>query len=105
MSQEAYKVLKEDLTNVGLLNAPQIQYVFGRWIRPREPLSSHARKGGGLWVAPTLSVARQYVRYLRKKHGITARVFKCRIGKILYRSSCRIKTDKLFFTKADEIKI
>ena len=103
MPRYAYKVLKPDLTNVGLLKAPVMQYRFAEWMRPLEPLSDHPRKGGGLWTAPTLSVAKQYAKYLRRKHGLAVRIFRCRIGDVLYETSCRIKTDALYFTEADEV--
>lgn len=90
---------------MGLLNAPIMQYRPGEWMRPLEPLSEHPRKGGGLWAAPTLSAAKGYVRYLRKKHGIRARVFRCEIGRVLYETSGRVKTDKLRFSEADEMII
>ena len=105
MAEYAYKVLKPDLTNVGLLNAPTMQYRAGEWNRPMEELSDHPRKGGGLWVAPNLSGAKQYRKYLKRKHNMDTRIFKCRIGKVLYRTSVRIKTDKLFFTIDDEVSI
>lgn len=97
-----YKVLRENLVNVGLLNAPAYQYVPGRWNVPLEPLSPHRMKGGGIWVAPTLSGARAYQKYVLRKHEIATRVFRCRIGTVLYKSSCRIKTSKIFFTREDE---
>ena len=80
-----------------------MQYKFNVWNKPLEPISNHPRKGGGLWVTPTLSIAKSYVKYLNKKHGITARVFKCKIDDIMFQSSCRIKTNKLRFTEKDEI--
>jgi len=63
----AYKVLKKDLTNIGLLNAPIMKYKLGVWNKPLEPISDHPRKGGGLWVAPTISSAKGYIKYLKKK--------------------------------------
>jgi len=99
----AYKVLKDDLSSLRLLGAPHFVYSFGMWNLPLEPLSGHPRKGGGIWVAPTLSAAKKMVRYMKKAHGVSTRIFRCEIGRILHRTSCRIKTDKIFFTQADEI--
>lgn len=101
--QTAYKVLRVDLTSLGLLGATQKQYQVGAWNRPDETLSDHPRKGGGLWVAPTRASARALRRYVLKKHGIPTRLFRCRIGKVLHATSCRVKTDKLRFDAIDEI--
>lgn len=98
-----FKVLRADLTSVGLLGAKQMQYQFDIWNMPSEPISDHPRKGGGLWVAPTKSDARSFQKYVFRKYGIATRIFRCEIGKIIYRTSCRIKTDKLFFRVEDEI--
>lgn len=99
-----YKVLRKDLTSVGLLGATIMQYHFNVWNKPLEPLSDHPRKGGGLWISRTKSKAKEYKRYVYKKHGIVARIFACKIGKILFQTSGRVKSDKVFFTEEDEIK-
>ena len=94
-----YKVIRSNLTSVGLLGARRIQYKIGEWVYPGEPLSDHPKKGGGLWVVRTGSAAREYRRYVLKEHGIKARIFRCEIGKVLYDTSKiyptsrRIKTD------------
>lgn len=101
-----YKVLKQDMTNVGLLNAPLMKYFFCQWNRPMEQLSDHPRKGGGLWLAATLGIANKYRRYLLEKHGIVTRIFRCRIDNVLYnKSKERIKTDGVYFDIKDEIFI
>lgn len=101
-----YKVLKQDMTNVGLLKAPIMKYHFCVWNEPMEELSDHPRKGGGLWLATSLSVANKYRRYLLEKHGIVTRIFKCRIRNILYNQSKeRIKTDGIYFDINEEIFI
>ena len=103
INKKCFKVLREDLTSVGLLGAPRKQYYYSIWNKPDEPLSHHPRKGGGLWVAPTKADAKSLQRYVLKKYGITTRIFSCEIGNILHKTSCRIKTDKLFFDENDEI--
>jgi hypothetical protein len=100
---QCFKVLREDLTSVGLLGAPQKQYRFGIWNKPDEPISNHPRKGGGLWVTPTQSDAKAFRKYVLKKHGVRTRIFRCKIGKILHQTSCRVKTDKMFFAEKDEV--
>ena len=99
-----YKALRQDLTSVGLLGATQMQYRFGVWNKPLEPLSAHPRKGGGLWVFMKKYDAKRAKKYLLEKHKIVARIFACRIGKIIYQTSYRTKTDKVFFTQKDELK-
>lgn len=94
-----FKVLRQDLTSVGLLGADRLQYKLRKWVKPREPLSDHCRKGGGLWVVKKAGDARHIRKYLREKHGITARIFECRIGRILFESSFRVKTDRVLLLK------
>jgi hypothetical protein len=101
--QLCYKVLREDLTSLGLLGAPCLQYRFGEWNRPQEALSDHPRKGGGLWVAPTLGAARSMRKYMQRKDGVRTRIFRCRIDGVLYRTSCRVKTAGVLFTAEDEV--
>lgn len=94
-----FKVLRQDLTSVGLLGATPLKYIIGKWVKPREPLSSHPRKGGGLWVVRKLSDARSVKRYMLKKHGVIARIFSCDIGRILYETSYCVKTSKVRIKK------
>lgn len=99
-----FKVLRQDLTSVGLLGATKMQYHFGIWNRPLEPLSAHPRKGGGLWVFMKKYHAKRAKKYLLEKHNIVARIFACRIGRIIYQTSYRTKTDGVFLTQKDELK-
>ncbi len=94
-----FKVLRHNLTSLGLLGAVSIRYKIGRWVKPKEPLSNHPRKGGGLWVVKKLSDARGVEKYMLKKHRIIARIFQCDIGIILYESSYRLKTSKIRINK------
>ncbi|MBI2048185.1 MAG: hypothetical protein HYT27_03520 [Parcubacteria group bacterium] len=98
----AYKVLRKDLSSLGLFGASRMRYVPSTWNKPSEPVSAGSH-GGGLWVAPTVSAARAQQRYMLKKHGTKTRVFRCVIGNRLRETSCRVKTDKLFFDLSDEI--
>ncbi len=95
--------MREDLGSLCLLGAPHMKYVFNEWNRPKEPISPHPRKGGGLWVAPTKSAARGIQRYMKKKYGIETRIFSCKIDGIIHATSCRVKTAGLFFTPENEI--
>ena len=99
-----FKVLRSDLTSVGLLGAARMRYRFDAWNRPLEPISNHPRKGGGLWVVKSKSDAKMVRKYLFNKHGIIARIFHCQIGRIIHETSYRVKTDGVFFTEKDEIR-
>ncbi len=98
-----FKVLRNDLTSIGLLGAKRMQYCFGVWNYPGEVISNHPRKGGGLWVAHTKSQAKAMSKYAFKKYGIKTRIFSCQIGEVIYQTSCRLKTDRLFFEAVDEV--
>ncbi|MDP3726622.1 MAG: hypothetical protein Q8R36_05515 [bacterium] len=104
-NKKCFKILREDITSVGLLGAPHKKYRLGVWNKPDENLSHHPRKGGGLWVTPTKADAKSFQRYVLRKHGIRTRIFCCIIGRILYQTSCRVKTDGVFFTERDELII
>lgn len=95
MGKIYFKVLTQNMMSVGLLGAHPLQYKLNDWVRPLEPLSCHPRKGGGLWVVEKLSQAKHMRKYLKLKHKMAARIFRCKIGKVIYKSSCRVKTDKV----------
>jgi hypothetical protein len=86
-----------------LLGAPKMQYQTGIWNKPDEQISNHPRKGGGLWVTPTLAIAKAFQKYVLKKHQTKTRIFSCKIGKILHQTTCRIKTNQVFFEVKDEV--
>ena len=90
-----FKVVRKDLTSVGLLGASLVQYKIGEWVYPLEPLSNDHLKGGGLWVLKTRSGARRFRRYIRTKYGFDARIFTCEIGISLFHTSYRVKTDRV----------
>ena len=100
MSPICYKVLAPNLRSLGMKPkgkaVPIIQYYLNQWIRPQEPISRDADKGGGLWVTPTISQAKALARYLWKRYRRRVRIFRCKIGRILCQpSTYRIKTDKV----------
>jgi len=98
-----FKVLSKDLKSLGILNALLKQYYFNIWNKAEKPLSAHPKKGGGIWLAKTLRDARKLQKYILKTREIETRIFYCKIRKIIFQTSGRIKTDKIFFTKKDEI--
>lgn len=98
-----FKVLSKNLESLGILNAPIKQYQFNIWNKAEKPLSPHPKKGGGIWMAKTLRDAKKLQKYVLKTREMETRIFYCRIGKIIFQTSGRIKTDKIFFTNKDEI--
>jgi len=100
---DPHKVLRTDMSNLQLLGAPRMEYRFDEWNRPLDKISSRHIKAGGLWVSPSLTDAKGQRRYMSKTYGVDTRIFRCRIGRVLYRPRCRIKTDKVIFTAEDEV--
>ena len=90
-----FKVLTEELKSVGLFGAKPLKYEIGEWTYPLEPLSSHHLKGGGLWVVKKRSDAFAIKRRLLKEKGMATRIFSCEIGKVLFETFYRAKTDKV----------
>ncbi|MFY9462142.1 MAG: hypothetical protein WAP51_02995 [Candidatus Sungiibacteriota bacterium] len=102
MSKKPYfKVLRKDLTSLGLLGARRIRYRRRGWTTPGEPISNHPRKGGGLWVLKRRSDAKQVKKRMRKEYRVSTRIFTCRIGKKIPKTetSYRVKTDKVRLTE------
>jgi hypothetical protein len=83
------------MTSPGLRGAAKIRYAIGRWVRARGELSADPHGGGGLHVARTLQGAKSLKQYLKKKYGVEARVFACKIGEIIDITPGKIKTTKV----------
>ena len=93
MSQEIFfKVLHPDLTSGGVFNSKPVQYKLRRWVADPRPLTDEPLRGG-LFVLNKLSS----VRVLTKKRP-KARVFRCRIGKVIRRTRYLTKTDRVKLT-------
>jgi len=82
-----FKVLRDDLTSLGLRKVPRIQYVLGEWV--------HGSSKHGLWVARTKSSAFSLKKYFELKYCEPAVVFSCLIGEILFESTYRIETNRV----------
>jgi hypothetical protein len=96
MAKIRYKVLTSDLTSTGLLHSTIVRYKPKRWNYPAEP-PQHGKAGpGGLWANRTKSQAKQLQKYLKEKHSLDTVIFVAIIDRILYESSYRTKTNKLF---------
>lgn len=93
-----FKVLRMDLTSLGLRNAPIMQYELGAWNYPLDQQSNHP-DSGGLWVARRWSDAKGAQGTMRRAHRTTTKIFVCLTGTILKKTAGRIQTDKLFLWK------
>ncbi len=93
-----YRVVTTDMKSLGLRRNPHIlSYPIQEWFfLPNDRLVIGASDWGGLWVARTLSCARQLTRYMAKKHAIQTRLFSALIDETLYQNSYRVKTNGIF---------
>lgn len=92
-----YKVVTEDLRSLGLRKNPTIlTYAMG--VTVKEPNPEHGLGGwggtGGIWVANGLSKAKGLKKYMDKKK-IKTKIFKVKIGNILYSNTYRSKVDSV----------
>ena len=90
-----YKVVTNDLKSLGLRKNPMIlTYRINKWL-----FSPTIKKGktddGGIWCCKSKGNAIKIQKYMLNKHNIETKIFVCEIGKILYKNSYRIKTNKL----------
>ena len=105
-----YKIVKEDLTSLGLRKNPNIMtFPIGEWIKEKNPMYNDM-DCGGIWVAKKLSGAKSLLKYLNKKaekEGKSefkkCRLFSAEIGEVLFSNSYRVKTNKVRLL--DEISI
>ena len=92
-----FKVVTMDLKSLGLKNNPNIiQYTIGEWVSldPCE-ITEDDSDYGGMWVARTLSGAKELKKYMKTYHNKETRIFKSCLGKILFANKYRVKTDKI----------
>ncbi len=92
-----YKVLVvPGLRSSGLLHARVIRYSRRRWNHPAEEPEPGRHGRGGLWANRSFGHARALAKYLKRKHGLRTVIYLCLIDEILYESSYRTKTNRLF---------
>lgn len=96
-----YKVLREDLTSIGLRYCKPIQYKLGEWcfMNPPERIYYPNQSKGGLNVCKTKYGVRWLREYVMKRYGFKTLVFECEIGITLYESRFKIETDKVRLLK------
>lgn len=92
-----YKVVKlPDLTSTGLLHSTILTYKKKRWTYPAEPPQNGKHGPGGCWANRTISQARHLQVYLRERYRMRTAIFLCLIDRVLFESSYRTKTNRLF---------
>ena len=93
--QSFFKVTTSDQKSLGLRNNPTIlTYPTGRWVN--SPIVKEGKSDdGGIWVATSLSNAKRLKKYMFEHHGKLCRIYSVIIGRILFETSYRIKTDKV----------
>ena len=90
-----YKVVKADMTSLGLRKNPNImQFNLDEWIYiPEEKVIEGISDMGGIWLARTPGRARAYQKYMQKKHDAETRVFFSLVDRILFVNQDRMKTN------------
>ena len=91
----AYKVVTSDMQSLGLRKNPNIiTYKFDEWLwLPSSEIVEGVGDYGGIWAARTPGRAKQYQKYMERKHDTETRAFKSLIGKVLFSNQDRVKTD------------
>jgi len=97
MKKQFFKVVTGNMKSLGLKNNKTIlKFSLGKWVK-----SPTIKKGisndGGIWVAASLSAAKRLKKYMMNQYGKSCKIFKVLIGKILFKNTYRIKTDKVWF--------
>jgi hypothetical protein len=100
----AYKVVTQKLESLGLRKNPNIlKYHISKW---KFIHCFEVKRGksdfGGIWVCKNISGANKLKKYMRDKYNQSVRIFKCKIGQVLYSNSYRIKTNAVYLSQ--EIK-
>ncbi len=92
-----YKVVKIDMTSLGLRKNPNIMtFKLNEWIYlPEENVVEGVSDYGGIWLARTPGSARAYVRYMAREYNVKTRVFLSLVDQILFSNQGRIKTNGL----------
>ena len=90
-----YKAVDPELMSLGLRRVTPIEYKIGEWVYPREEPQGGQYTPGGLWVGKHKGFISWMERYLADKYDRPMLLYTCEIGKILWESVNRIKTDKV----------
>ena len=90
-----YKAVDPELYSLGLKRVTPVPYKIGEWTYPREEPQEGQYTPGGLWVAKNKSFIHWLEKYLAEKYERPCLFYTCEIGKVLWESCNRIKTDKV----------
>ena len=90
-----YKVVTESLKSLGLRKNPNIvKYPVSKWYYlSKDEVEQGSGDWGGIWVARTLSNAKNLSKYMKKHYSKRTRIFKATLDQILYHNSYRVKTN------------
>jgi hypothetical protein len=90
-----YKVVRENMTSLGLRNNPNIMtFRLDEWSYfPEERIIEGIGDYGGIWLARTYGRAKAYKKYMRKQHDCEARIFLSLIDRVLLINQDRLKTN------------
>ncbi|MGV8087403.1 MAG: hypothetical protein ACP5N1_07260 [Candidatus Woesearchaeota archaeon] len=90
-----FKVVTQNLESLGLRKNPNIiKYPISEWyFLSQNQIVDGQDDFGGIWVARTLSGAKNLQKYMQKQYSKETRIFKTAIDKILYSNSYRVKTN------------
>lgn len=92
---EFFKVITSDRKSLGLRNNPTIlSFPLGKWVESPTVKDGNS-DGGGIWLAVTLSNAKRLKKYMFEHYGKRCRIFRATVGRILFRNSYRIKTNRI----------
>ena len=91
----AYKVVRADMTSLGLRKNPNIMtFHLDDWIYlPEEKVVEGIGDYGGIWLARTEGSAHAYKKYMKNKHSVEARIFLSLIDRVLFVNEGRVKTN------------
>ncbi|MBT7706031.1 hypothetical protein HN747_01145 [archaeon] len=103
----AYKVVRSDMTSLGLRNNPTpMKFYMGNWIYlPEGDEVEGISDYGGIWLARTKGRARSYKKYMANQHGAETRVFLSLIDRVLFINQDRVKTNGLRLIEELDISI
>ena len=93
--QRFFKVVTFNKKSLGLRNNSTIlTFPLGKWVKSPTVKEGNS-DDGGIWLAVSLSNAKRLKKYMFERYGNCCRIFRANIGRILFRNSYRIKTDRI----------
>ena len=89
-----YKIVKEDLTSLGLRKNPNIMtFPIGEWVTlPDDEVTSGKEDWGGIWTALKKGSINTLKNYMMEMYGTETRAFLTAMDRPVYANSYRIKS-------------